>query len=89
MTVYDINDSEEITNAIAQAAKDGEKYLDFVIDESLDFNSTADEIIYNGYLAQWIADANLANWYNPNLNEECYLYRNEEFNVITLILEYI
>ena len=89
VTVYDINDSEEITNAIAQAAKDGEKYLDFVIDESLDFNSTADEIIYNGYLAQWIADANLANWYNPNLNEECYLYRNEEFNVITLILEYI
>ena len=47
--------------------------MDFVIDESLDFNSTADEIIYNGYLAQWIADANLANWYNPNLNEECYL----------------
>ncbi|WP_294467951.1 transglutaminase domain-containing protein [uncultured Ruminococcus sp.] len=89
VTVYDINDSEEITNAIAQAAKDGEKYFDFVIDENLDFDTTSDQIIYNGYLAQWIADANLANWYNPNLNEECYLYRNEEFNVITLILEYI
>lgn len=89
VTVDDINDSGEVTNAIALAAKDGEKYFDFVIDESLDFNTTTDEIIYNGYLAQWIADANLTNWYSPNLNEECYLYRNEENNVITLILEYI
>lgn len=89
VTVDDINDSEEITNAIAQAAKDGEEYFAFVIDESLDFDTTADQIIYDGYLAQWIADANLANWYNPTLNEECYLYRSEEVNVITLILEYI
>lgn len=89
VTVYDINDGEKISEAIAQAAKNGNEYFDFVIDESLDFNSTADEIIYNGYLADWISNANLANWYNPNLNEECYLYRNEEFNVITLILEYI
>lgn len=89
VTVDDINDSGEVTNAIALAAKDGEKYFDFVIDESLDFNTTADQIIYDGYLAQWIADANLTNWYSPNLNEECYLYRNEENNVITLILEYI
>lgn len=89
VTIYDINDSEEVTNAIAQAAKDGEEYFDFVIDESLDFDTTADQIIYDGYLADWIANANLANWYNPNLNEECYLYRNEEINVITLIFEYI
>lgn len=89
VTVNNINNSEEITKAIAQAAKDGEKYFDFVIDESLDFDTTADQIIYDGYLADWIANANLANWYNPNLNEECYLYRNEEINVITLIFEYI
>lgn len=89
VTVDDINDSEEITNAIAQAAKDGEKFFDFVIDESLDFDTTADQIIYDGYLAQWIADANLANWYNPNLNEEALVYRSKEVNVITVFLEYI
>ncbi|MGN0491213.1 transglutaminase domain-containing protein [Ruminococcus sp.] len=89
VTVYDIYDSEEVTNAIAQAAKDGEEYFAFVIDESLDFDTTADQIIYDGYLADWIANANLANWYNPTLNEECYLYRSEGVNVITLILEYI
>lgn len=89
VTVDDINDSEEITNAIAQAAKDGEEYFAFVIDESLDFDTTADQIIYDGYLAQWIADANLANWYNPNLNEEALVYRSNEVNVITVFLEYI
>lgn len=89
VTVDDINDSEEITNAIAQAAKDGEEFFDFVIDESLDFDTTADQIIYDGYLAQWIADANLANWYNPNLNEEGLVYRSNEVNVITVFLEYI
>ncbi|MGN1433015.1 MAG: transglutaminase domain-containing protein [Ruminococcus sp.] len=89
VTVDDINDSEEVTNAIAQAAKDGEEFFDFVIDESLDFETTADEIIYNGYLAQWISDANLANWYNPNLNEEALVYRSKEVNVITVFLEYI
>lgn len=89
VSVDDINDSEEITNAIAQAAKDGEEFFDFVIDESLDFDTTADQIIYDGYLAQWIADANLANWYNPNLNEEALVYRSKEVNVITVFLEYI
>ena len=88
VTVYDINDSEEITNAIAQAAKDGEKYFDFVIDDSLDYNTTADELANNGYLAQWIADANFANWYNPNINEECKFYCSEESNVITIVFEY-
>lgn len=88
VTVYDINDSEEITNAIAQAAKYGEKYFDFVIDESLDFDTTADEIIYNGYLAEWIANANLANRYNPTLNEEARVYSSEAVNVITVFLEY-
>lgn len=89
VTVDDINDSEEITNAIAQAAKDGEEFFDFVIDESLDFDTTADQIIYDGYLADWIANANLANWYNPNLNEEALVYRSNEVNVITVFLEYI
>lgn len=89
VTVYDIYDSDEVTNAIAQAAKDGEKYFDFVIDESLNFDTTADQIIYDGYLAQWIANANLANWYNPNLNEEALVYRSKEVNVITVFLEYI
>lgn len=88
VTVYDINDSEEITNAFAQAAKDGEKYFDFVIDESLDFDTTADQIIYDGYLAEWIANANLANWYTPTLNEEARVYSNEAVNVITVFLEY-
>lgn len=88
VTVYNINDSEEITNAIAQAAKDGEKYFDFVIDDSLDYNTTADELANNGYLAQWIADANFANRYNPNINEECKFYCSEESNVITIVFEY-
>ena len=88
VTVDDINDSEEITNAIAQAAKDGEKYFDFVIDDSLDYNTTADELANDGYLAQWIADANFANRYNPNINEECKFYCSEESNVITIVFEY-
>lgn len=89
VTVDDVNDGEEITDAIAQAANDGQEYFSFLVDESLDFNTTADEIIFDGYLSQWVANANLANWYNPKLNEECYVYRNEEFNVITVILEYL
>lgn len=89
ITLSDINDGSEATEVIAKAAKDNEKAVSFIIDDELDFNTTSDEIIYNGYLAEWIYNANLTNMYNPELNEECYVYRQEMLNVITVELEYL
>lgn len=87
--ITDIYDSTEPSKAIAQAAKDGEDYISFVIDDSLDFDSTYNAIMYDGYIADWIDSANWENWYSPNLNDECYVYKLENRRVVTLELEYI
>ena len=89
VTVDDLEDSEEISKAIAQSAKKGDEYLSFAIDEGLDYYTAADEIIFDGYLADWIADANKINNDTPNLNNECYVYRSEDISVITIIFEYL
>lgn len=89
ITLTDINNSDELVEAIAKAAKSSAKNFSFVIDDSLDFESTYDTVIYDGYIAGWVDSANLKNWYSPNLNNICKVYRIDTLNVITIEFEYI
>lgn len=89
VTLTDINESDDIVEAIAEAAKSDAKNFSFVIDDSLDFKSTYDTIVYDGYIAEWVDSANLKNWYSPNLNDICKVYRIDTLKVITIEFEYI
>ncbi len=89
VTFDDYSDGAEIAESIAKAAADGEEYYRFVIGDELDFVSTADDIVYNGYIYEWISNANFTNGYDPELNGECYVYYDEEFRVIIVELDYI
>ncbi len=89
LTISDIDDYSGPSKVIAKAAKNNEEYISFVIDDSLDYDITADKLINDGYIAEWINSANAANWYLTNLNDECRVYLKENIRAITLELEYI
>lgn len=85
----DIKNGDELVENLAQSAQDKEEFFSFVIDESLDYAQTAEEIINEGYLYGWVEDANDENKYEVEINPECPVYKNEKFNVITIKLEYV
>lgn len=89
VTVSDIYNSDDMVECIAKSAQDGKKYVDFLIDKSLDYADTADLITYDGYLYEWIEKANQKNDYSPEINPECKVYKKDELNVITIELTYI
>ena len=43
----------------------------------------------DGYLYNWISEANEINGYSPRLAESCYVYRKDELGVLTVELEYV
>ena len=87
--LYDVNDSEGIIDALTEAAQNNEPYFYLTLDNSLDFESVSDELIYDGYLSSWISSANFNNFYSVTLEEECMIYRLEERNLLIVNLEYI
>ena len=89
VTLTDIDNADEVVSSIAEYAQNGEEYYSFVIDESLDFSESANIIINEGYLYDWVEQANEANGYSVEINPECMVYQNESFNVLTLGLEYL
>lgn len=89
VTLTDVDNGDEVVSDLAQSAQNGEEYFSFVIDESLDFETTADMIINDGYLYSWVEEANSVNDYSVEINPECMVYRNDSFNVLTIELEYL
>ncbi len=85
----DLYDSSEIVSAIAEAAKDNKQYFYITLDSSLDFDSISDQILYDGYLAEWIGTANLTNLYSVTLEDEAYVYTLKKRNLLIVELEYI
>ena len=55
------------------------------IDRSIDI----DRIMNDGYLYNWVSEANEINGYSPRLAESCYVYRKDELGVLTVELEYV
>lgn len=88
-TITDIYNSDEIVEYIAKSAKDGKKYAEFLIDESLDYTYTVDSLLYDGYMYDWIEKANDKNGYFPELDPQCSVYKKEDINVITVELIYL
>lgn len=86
--ITDIEDSDEIVGAIAQAAKDNRELFYLTSDSSLDFDEVSSKVIEGGYLAEWIDSANFKNFYSPNLNVQTEVYAVSEYNLLVVELKY-
>lgn len=88
-TVSDLDNADDVSQAIAKSAKNGDKYFSIVVDKNTDFEYMYDEMMNDGYLYNWLTKANEINGYSPKLAESCYVYRKDELGVLTVELEYV
>ena len=89
VTLYDIYNSDDIKNSIAEAVKNGSSYYNFRISEELDYDSVTDELITQGHMYEWMEDVNYINGYDPEIDPACKVYENSAHNVVTILIEYI
>ena len=88
-TVSDPDNADDVSQAVANAAKNGDEYFSIVVDKNTDFNYMYDRMMNDGYLYNWVSEANDINGYSPRLAESCYVYRKDELGVLTVELEYV
>ena len=88
-TVSDPDNADDVSQAIANAAKNGDEYFSIVVDKNTDFDYMYDRMMNDGYLYNWFSEANEINGYSPKLAESCYVYRKDELGVLTVELEYV
>lgn len=88
-TVSDLDNADDVSQAVANAAKNGDEYFSIVVDKNTDFNYMYDRMMNDGYLYNWVSEANEINGYSPRLAESCYVYRKDELGVLTAELEYV
>ena len=87
-TVSNLDDSDNVSTAIAKAAKNGEEYFVVIVDENVNYDDVYDEV-RNGYMYDWLTKANQINSDSPKLNDTCNMFYDEKSNLITFQLEYI
>ena len=87
-TVSNFDDSDNVSTAIAKAAKNGEEYFVVIVDENVNYDDVYDEV-RNGYMYDWLTKANQINSDSPKLNDTCNMLYDEKSNLITFQLEYI
>lgn len=88
-TVSDPDNADDVSQAVANAAKNGDEYFSIVVDKNTDFDYMYDRMMNDGYLYNWISEANEINGYSPRLAERCYVYCKDELGVLTVELEYV
>lgn len=89
VTISDIYYGDEVVEAIAKSAQNGDSYISFYVDENLDYSYTLDTLIYDGFMYDWIQQANSTNDYEPEIDPECGVYDREDLNIITVELIYL
>ena len=87
-TVSNLDDSDNVSTAIAKAAKNGEEHFVVIVDENVNYDDVYDEV-RNGYMHDWLTKANQINSDSPKLNDTCNMLYDEKSNLITFQLEYI
>ena len=88
-TVSDPDNADDVSQAVANAAKNGDEYFSIVVDKNTDFDYMYDRMMNDGYLYNWFSEANEINGYSPKLAESCYVYRKDELGVLTVELKYV
>lgn len=86
--ISDIEDSDEAVQEIADAARDGEEYAVFLIEDNLNFEDTL-YTLTEGTLSMWVDEANKLNYDNPKINNESSVNYVVETRIIAFELNYI
>lgn len=88
-TVSDLDNADDVSEALAKSAKNGDKYFSIVVDKNTDFEYMYDEMMNDGYLYNWLTKANEINSNSPMLAQTCYVVRKDNLGVLTLQLDYM
>ncbi len=80
----DLEDADDVIYAIADAAKKEEKCVYIKLDENLNYDDTADQMINDGYIADWINSANEINSYETEIAPETAVYELESFRILAV-----
>lgn len=88
-TVSDPDNADDVSEALAKSAKNGDKYFSIVVDRNTDFEYMYDEMMNDGYLYNWLTKANEINSNSPMLAQTCYVVRKDNLGVLTLQLDYM
>ena len=86
-TLIDDLDSDRPAQAIADAAASGKAYCDFIIADSLDFDSTND-LISSEYGSRWLNEANEINGWYPSVSTSGTMNIVPDRRLITIDLSY-
>ena len=86
-TLIDDLDSDRPAQAIADAAASGKAYCDFIIADSLDFESTND-LISSEYGSRWLNEANEINGWYPSVSTSGTMNIVPDRRLITIDLSY-
>lgn len=86
---FDEENDDTITAALESSALNGDKYFSIIIDSSLDYDDAYSELVNEGYVINYIENANYALWGKTELSTSSYAYPNDELRIITIELNYI
>ena len=86
---FDEENDNTITAALEASALNGDKYFSIIIDSSLDYDDAYSRLVDEGYVINYIENANNALWGKTELGTSSYAYPNDELRIITIDLNYI
>lgn len=87
-TLTDIDDNDELKKSLASTAAEGKGIFVILADKSLDLEATADSLVNDGYLIDWVKYANSQNDSSHQLSRKFKVYYYDENSIIVLELIY-
>lgn len=87
VTLYDLDQSDEMLAAFLNAVRNGDEYFDFLISEDLDYAETT-QAISDSYGYQWMESVNEYNSGGAQISTDTKFFTYENINAVTFHLEY-
>lgn len=88
VTLYNLDQSDELLAAFLQVVRNGGEYFDFLISEDLDYAETT-QAISDSYGYLWMEAVNEYNSGGAQISTDTKFYTYENINAVTFHLEYI
>ena len=87
VTLYSLDESDELIAAFLEAARNREEYVDFLISEDLDYGE-ATQAISDNYGYRWIEEVNYYNSDGAQISTDSNFYTYGSINAVTFDLQY-
>ena len=86
-TFTSFKNTDRLVKALAESAKEGKPYFDFLIDKRLNFDKIK-KTIAEGTGFAWIKQANEINEHYPEISDQCELFTFKDRRLVTFLLKY-